>query len=142
MAANPHIVALPALRLACRPLDGDGQDELFVMAEAAAMLAYGREHGRVSAPFVILDGDRHEVAVPVPPGLALEDGMHERRFLQGRWAALEAEVATVPGIQAAASTLRVKAPEPLVGVEAPVYARITEDGATVHVGLTDEYRRG
>ncbi|MGA0060318.1 MAG: hypothetical protein ACO3RU_12080 [Planctomycetota bacterium] len=142
MAAHPHIVALPALRLACRPLDGDGQDEVFVMAEAAAMLAYGREHGRVSAPWLVLDGDRREVAVPVPAGIALEDGMHERAFVSGRWAALDAELATVAGIQAAASTLRAKAPEPLVGSEAPIYARITEDGATVHIGLTEEYRRG
>ncbi|MGA0870658.1 MAG: hypothetical protein ACO3UM_17150, partial [Planctomycetota bacterium] len=100
MAAHPHIVALPALRLACRPLDGDGQDEVFVMAEAAAMLAYGREHGRVSAPWLVLDGDRREVAVPVPAGIALEDGMYERAFVSGRWAALDAALATVAGIQA------------------------------------------
>ncbi|MGA1525630.1 MAG: NAD-binding protein, partial [Planctomycetota bacterium] len=56
--------------------------------------------------------------------------------------ALDAEMATVAGIQAAASTLRAKAPEPLVGSDAPIYARITEDGATVHIGLTEEYRRG
>jgi hypothetical protein len=136
--ASPQIVALPALRLACRPVTASGEDGALLLAEAAALLTWARQHGRASAPWVVIDGERIEVAAPIPRDVELLDGLGERALPPGRFAALEIEGWQPSAIKAAASTLRAKPPEvQLAGADEPVFARLGEDGANVHLRIVE-----
>ena len=131
--ASAQLVALPRLRLACRALPDHADDADLVVAEAAALLSWAREHSRASAPWIVVDGDVVEVAVPIPVGLALPDGLRERELAAGRWAALDGDDARPSTVKALASTLRLKPPGPIVDPGGPIFARITEDGTTAHL---------
>lgn len=135
--ATPHVVALPRLRLACRALPESTSDPDLVLAEAAALLVWARERGRVSAPWLVVDGDAVEVAAPVPADAPLADGLTERTVEAGRWAALDVEDASPGAVKAGASTLRARPPDALADTPEPVYARVTEAGATVHLRIRE-----
>ena len=130
-----HIVALPRLRLACRSLDPALDDADLVLAEAAAVLSWARLQGRASAAWLVIDGAAVDVAAPLPVGVDLPPGAHERWLEPGRWAALDADGRAPSVVKATASSLRAAPPEPLAGHDEPVFARLTEGGATVHLRI-------
>ena len=136
--AQMHLVAMPRLRLACRLLDDGGVDPDLVLAEAGAVIAWAAQHGRTGMPWRVVDGERVAVGAAVPANVALAEGLFERIFAPGRYAALLTERATADDVRAAAGEILAHPPEALASdvPQSPFCARLdAEGGAEVHVRL-------